>query len=268
MNKFVMSAIVVIVSLATSGCATSLWELRYGKDKPPISYTFLQDVGKRDGIYAWRPDTAAAVSLAVYVRDEKGNVVVYQKDGKSVPLYEQKTCVMSAAAIKARDSEGGFNLSITTPESATGGELGAITRELQKITVLSSKSEAATFLDVALFGICMASMNGYVDQAEAQALIQDAITQAAGIASAAEQTKTQALAAGSDQALPPLAPIGPGKPTVKPTDPGIPKKPVTKAPKPMPTPAPEDAAPEGVDVQKEEERPGVAPGSEGTKSSQ
>lgn len=208
MNKCIAVAVILATSFTFSGC-TSLYELKFGKEKAPISFSYLTQDGKSDGIHAWKPDASAAVSMSKYLRDSNQKIINYERDramfeynrrgkiirkyyeGKeTVNLYEQKTCVMSAAAIKARDSEGGFTLNVTVPEGVgTGVELGGVVRELQKITALQSKDEAATFLDVALFGICMASMNGYISPVEVQQLIREAIIQSASIAKSIEKTK-------------------------------------------------------------------------------
>ncbi|OXL18920.1 hypothetical protein [Psychrobacter sp. DAB_AL32B] len=221
MNKFTAVAVILATSFTFSGC-TSWYELKFGKEKAPISFSYLTQDGKSDGIHAWKPDASAAVSMSRYLRDSDGKIITYERDramfkynqkgkitekyyeGKeTVNLYEQKTCVMSAAAIKARDSEGGLTLNVTVPEGVgTGVELGGVVRELQKITTLQSKDEAATFLDVALFGICMASMNDYISPVEVPLLMQEAIKQSASIATAIEKTKKDVMS--TDASLNPM----------------------------------------------------------------
>ncbi len=187
MKKFIVVAVVLGASFIFSGC-TSVYELKYGKEKPSISHTFLEDAGKRNGIYAWKPDSSAAVSFTAYTRDKEGNLVPSNNTINPSYLFEQKACVMSAAAIKARDSEGGLTLNITPPTSGVKADFDAIIREVEKITLLSKKHEAATFLDVAFFGICMASINGSINSSQVDKLMSEAIIYASSIANGANIT--------------------------------------------------------------------------------
>lgn len=227
-------AIMLFLAMTTmTGCATSVWEMKYGKEKPPISYAFVEDGASLDGIYAWKPDAVAAVSRAAYEPNaEKNSVITYDmpvrdENGKYVdkkfPLYKRKTCVMSAAAIKERNSEGGLNLTVNAPTGKTGGTVGAVSRELQKVTILASTSEAATFLDVAMFGICMAAMNGDLDGQATIELFKHSITEAASIARIREQTKNE-IAADKDGAVDiKIPPVTTGKPPAEVADPSVPK---------------------------------------------
>ena len=197
MKEYITMIAIAIVSLAFSGC--SVWDLKYGKEKPKITYSYLTDNSKRDGIHAWNPDTSAAVSMTKYLKDGQGSLINNEDDENITYFYEQKTCVMSAAAIKARDSEGGLTINVTPPSGTdTGVNLGAVTRELQKITMLQNKNEAATFLDVAFFGICMASMNDSINKTEVKSLMDTAITNAAAIANGVEQPEVKVKSSGSD----------------------------------------------------------------------
>ena len=223
MNKCIAVAGILATSVTFGGC-TSLYELKYGKEKAPISFSYLTEDGKSDGVHAWKPDASAAVSMSKYLKNPQGEMISYERNRaylesktgnlfkrtekyktvkETAYFYEQKTCVMSAAAIKARDSEGGLTINVTVPEGVgTGVELGGVVRELQKITALQSKDEAATFLDVALFGICMASMNGYISPVEVPFLIQEAIKQSATIATTIEKTKQNVIS--TDPSLNPI----------------------------------------------------------------
>lgn len=221
-----------LATITMTGCATSVWEMKYGKEKPPISYAFAEDGASLDGIYAWKPDAVAAVSRAVYtVNEETNSVITYDmpvrdENGiyviKGLPLYHRKTCVMSAAAIKERNSEGGFNLTVNPPAGDTGGTVGAVSRELQKVTILASMSEAATFLDVAMFGICTAAMNGDLNE-QTKDLFKHSITEAASIARIREQTKKDIATDRSSADSMKIAPATPGTPPAEAADPGVPK---------------------------------------------
>ncbi len=237
MNKYIMIVAILAASVTFSGC--SVWDLKYGKEKPKITYSYLIQEGKTNGLHAWNPDTSAAVSMAKNIRDSKGEIVSYEKQTidkldkkgrqtvdstkiiEQIYLYEQKTCVMSAAAIKARDSESGFIIDVT-PLNGTdaSANLSAVTRELQRITMLQSKNEAATFLDVAFFGICMASMNDSINETEVKSLMSTAITSAVAIANGVEQTENLIISSESDpKAL--TSKIVMGKPIINPVNSGM-----------------------------------------------
>lgn len=254
-------AILLFLAMTTmTGCATSVWEMKYGKEKPPISYAFVEDGASLDGIYAWKPDAVAAVSRAAYEpNSEKNSVItldmpVRDRNGeyvaKKFPLYKRKTCVMSAAAIKERNSEGGLNLTVNAPTGETGGTVGAVSRELQKVTILASTSEAATFLDVAMFGICMVAMNGDLNE-QTKELFKHSITEAASIARIREQTKNE-IAADKDGVVNiKIAPVTPGKPPAEVADPGVPKA--------QPKPNTNSAAPAGRETATAVVQPNIYP---------
>lgn len=237
MNKYITIISILAASFTFSGC--SVWDLKYGKEKPKITYSYLTQEGKTNGLHAWNPDTSAAVSMAKNLRDSKGEIVSYEKitidklDKKGrqtadstkiteqIYLYEQKTCVMSAAAIKARDSESGLTIKVNPVNGTeTSANFGAVTRELQKITMLQSKNEAATFLDVAFFGICMASMNDSIDKTEVKTLMSTAITSAAAIANGVEKSIDEVSSSSADLGLS-ISTIVIGKPITNPVSSGI-----------------------------------------------
>lgn len=202
MKVFIAVAVVLAASFISSGCtSTSLYEAKYGKEKPIPSFATLTNNEARNGIFIWRPDSSAAVSLAVYKRDVAGNLVGPNPrkriiDGvtieDSVYLHEQKACVMSSAAARSRDSAGGVNIQVAPP-AGTAIDVGAVAAEIQKNTLLSTTSEANTFLDVALFGICMSSMNGFIEPGDVSILIRDAVEKAATIAMEAEKANQKKL---------------------------------------------------------------------------
>lgn len=217
MKDFIAVAVILGAGFAFSGCTnTSFYDAKWGRDKPKTSFMVLDSSEARNGIYSWRPDTVAAVSRGVYAKDKQGQIITYEKSVSyvkseptnkfkkkeygtrkiSVPYYEQKLCVMSAAAIKAQDSEGG--LVINVPVSAAGAksevDFRAVVREIQRVTELSRKKEAATFLDIALFNICLASMNGYIEDPEIiRSLVMEAIAKSATIAELEAETKQKEL---------------------------------------------------------------------------
>ena len=60
MNKYIMIVAILAASVTFSGC--SVWDLKYGKEKPKITYSYLIQEGKTNGLHAWNPDTSAAVN--------------------------------------------------------------------------------------------------------------------------------------------------------------------------------------------------------------
>jgi len=199
---FIVVSMVLGASFIFSGCtSTSLYEAKYGKEKPIPSFVTLTNKEARNGVFIWRPDSSAAISLAVYNRDINGNLVEPSKRQRlvegviiedSVYLHEQKACVMSSAAARARDSSGGVNIQVAQP-AGIAVDLGAVAAEIQKNTLLSTTSEANTFLDVALFGICMSSMNGFIEPKEVPQLIKDVVEKAATIAMEAEKANQRVV---------------------------------------------------------------------------
>ena len=193
MKKIVVLSMMLGSGLIFSGCtSTSLYETKYGKEKPIPSFATLSNESARNGIFIWRPDSSAVVTLAVYNKDADGNLIEPRKRQRivnetiledTVYLHEQKACVMAAATARARDSVGGFNVNIDAPVGSTEVDIGAVAAEVQKNTLLLSTSEANTFLDVALFGICMSSINGSISSDHAKTLMSEAIRTAASIAS-------------------------------------------------------------------------------------
>lgn len=163
----------------------------WSADKPKPSFAFVSSQHAA-GIFAWNPDAAVSVvqnrplldanSSPIYrdviERDTAGNEQVIRN-----PMTEPKTCVISAAAIRVRDTEAGA--SFTPPKDV--GELRVIWRELQKIAILGSPSAAATYLDVAMFGICLAAMNNHIDQKETAALIAQALKEASQLGLGAQR---------------------------------------------------------------------------------
>ncbi len=230
MKNFMAVAVILSVSFTFSGCnSTSLYETLWGKEKPTATNSLIDNKEAVSGVFIWKPDASAAVTLSVYEKDSKGNFIPFERskpilesetigifsESKShgiykqnvkrtyreetekeiAYLYQQKACVMSSAAIKLRNSDSGISLDV--PASLTGTitevELRAAAKEFQKVTALTSKNEATTFLDVALFNICMASINGLIAPEEVAGLINNAVEKAATFAIEVETTKQQTL---------------------------------------------------------------------------
>ncbi|MBV2159112.1 hypothetical protein EUC41_01195 [Achromobacter denitrificans] len=177
-------AVCVVVG-GLSGCGA------WSADKPKPSFAFVSSEHAA-GIFAWKPDAAVSVVQNRPLLDANNSPIyreVIEKDkagneqSTRHSMTEPKTCVMSAAAIRVRDAEAG--ISLTPPKDV--GELSAVWRELQKIAILGSPSAAATYLDVAMFGICLAAMNNHIDQKETAALIAQALKEASQLGLGAQK---------------------------------------------------------------------------------
>ena len=207
MKKIVVLSMILGSSLIFNGCtSTSVYEAKYGKEKPIPSFATLSNESARNGIFIWRPDSSAVVSLAVYNKDADGNFVGPRKRQRlvdktvledSVYLHEQKACVMSSATARARDSVGGFKVDVVPPAGNTRVNVGAVAAEMQKNTLLLATSEANTFLDIAFFGICMSSINGSIDNDDAKALMSEAIQSAVSIAKGTSIQTTEEVSSSS-----------------------------------------------------------------------
>jgi len=147
-----------------SGCGWSAWEAKWGPDKPHISYVSLEP-GKTppDKLYVWNPNNNAAY-------------VFREMNGKE---RSTSACLASADVAKARNTEGEIKIDLgKILEDAT---LEGKQKILDTVTKLSERNEAASFLNVALFHICMMAGAEKIKDAEVGALIGKAIEEAAKI---------------------------------------------------------------------------------------
>ncbi|ULA63382.1 MAG: hypothetical protein LZF86_110077 [Nitrospira sp.] len=163
----------VAITLVLSGCGMSAWELKWGSDKPHISYASL-DSGKdqADKIYVWNPNNNAA-----YVFHKDGQDPD-KKEGevKRLPVEVTGACMASADVAKARSYEGEIKLDLG--KLADDASLEQKQKVLDTVTKLSERNEAASFLNVALFHICMMAGAGKIDQSQANTLMLKAIEEA------------------------------------------------------------------------------------------
>lgn len=147
-----------------SGCGWSVWEAKWGPDKPHISYVSLEP-GKTppDKLYVWNPNNNAA-----YVFHE-----MKEKERST------SACLASADVAKTRNTEGEIKIDLgKILEDAT---LEGKQKILDTVTKLSERNEAASFLNVALFHICMMAGAEKIKDAEVGTLIGKAIEEAAKI---------------------------------------------------------------------------------------
>lgn len=148
-----------------SGCGWSAWEAKWGPDKPHISYVSLESGRTQaDKLYVWNPNNNAA-----YVFHEIIN-------GKELST---SACLASADVAKARNTESEIKIDLgKILEDAT---LEGKQKILDTVMKLSERNEAASFLNVALFHICMLAGAEKIKDAEVSTLIGKAIEEAAKI---------------------------------------------------------------------------------------
>ncbi len=157
--------LVLVATASMSGCATSAWDLRYGADKPHISYVSLSASETRnDKLYVWNPNNNAAY---IYVENNKASA-----------------CVASADVAKARSTENELKIDIgKILDTVDSAKLEDKLKIVDNITKLGERTEKATYLNVALFHICMLAGAGKLDQSAVRALVEQAIEKSATLGS-------------------------------------------------------------------------------------
>ncbi len=160
----------VVLSFMFGGCGWSAWEAKWGPDKPHISYVSLtSDETQPDKLYVWNPNNNAAYVFQKYLRGES----------KGLPVEVTGACMASADVAKARSFEGEIKLDLG--KLADDASLEQKQKVLDTVTKLSERNEAASFLNVALFHICMMAGAEKIDRIQANALMLKAIEEAAKV---------------------------------------------------------------------------------------
>ncbi|MBJ9705133.1 hypothetical protein [Acinetobacter calcoaceticus] len=167
----------IIAIAATSGC-TSFWELKYGPNKPSISFVSLNPVESQkqpDKIYAWTTDSNAA-----YVFKNPAN-------GLGVP----SACIVNADVAKSRSVENALTAKLgELTGKLSGAELTQTLKTIESLTKLSGRDNVNTsFLNVALFHICMEAGAGHLDQGAVKELMSEAIKAATSLNSHNQTTQ-------------------------------------------------------------------------------
>ncbi|WP_337080217.1 hypothetical protein [Acinetobacter pittii] len=163
----------IMTIVVTSGC-TSFWELKYGPNKPSISFVSLNAVENQpDKIYAWTIDSNAA-----YVFKNPTN-------GLGVP----SACIVNADVAKSRSVENALTAKLgELTGELSGAELTQTLKTIESLTKLSGRDNVNTsFLNVALFHICMEAGAGHLNQEAVKELMSEAI-KAASLLSSHNQT--------------------------------------------------------------------------------
>lgn len=162
-------ALAAMQTLFLSGCATSAWEAKWGADKPHISYVSLE-AGKTqlDKLYVWNPNNNAAY--------------IFQNTGSATTA-----CMASADVAKARNYENELKVDLgKVLDKIDSAKIEEKLKVIDTVTKLSEKGESASFLNVAMFHICMMAGSGKITPSEANALMSKAIDKAAEVAKPAK----------------------------------------------------------------------------------
>lgn len=150
---------IAVVGLALTGCASppSVWELKYGPDKPQFSYVRQSDGTKTGDLYVWNPNTTAAYINA------SGNA-----------------CIQSANVFRVNSGSTAGKLGADTlGQGVAGLDVGYAAQSAQAAMLLASQDAKGTFLSLAMFNLCMLAANGSLKPEQLPALIEKAITSAA-----------------------------------------------------------------------------------------
>lgn len=162
-----VSILLVVVTL--SGCATSAWEAKYGPDKPHISYVSLKtEENQPDKLYVWNPNNNAAY--------------IFQNTGSATAA-----CLASADVAKGRSYENELKIDLgKVLDKVDSAKIEDKLKIIDTVTKLSEKGESASFLNVAMFHICMMAGAGKLTNAEANNLMSKAIDKAAEVSKPAK----------------------------------------------------------------------------------
>ncbi len=160
-----------------AGCS---WrEFVTGAPKPQISYVKLTGSDKEpvDKIYVWNPDTSAAY---IYPTN---NSQINAANGDSVTAYivnysAGKACIYGADVFKTIDSEFDSSATIKAINDIDGLDASTKGKLIENVTKISEKDEAAAYLSVAMFNLCMIGANQNIKDDQMAELIEVALEQA------------------------------------------------------------------------------------------
>lgn len=163
---------VALPLIMLGGCATSVWEAKWGADKPHISYVSLEDAKQSpDKLYVWNPNNNAAY--------------IFQNGGSA-----SAACLASADVAKARNYESEFKVDLGKMfDKIDSAKVEDTLKIIDTVTKLSERGESASFLNVAMFHICMMAGAGKISPTEANTLMAKAIDKAAEISKPVSTSK-------------------------------------------------------------------------------
>jgi len=161
--------IALVTMMALNGCATSVWEAKWGHDKPHISYVSLDSAATQiDKLYVWNPNNNAAY--------------IFQSGGTTTGA-----CLASADVAKSRNYESEVKVDLgKILDKVDSAKLEDKLKIIETVTKLSDKGGPASFLNVAMFHICMMAGAGKITQAEASTLMSKAIIESAKLSGVAQ----------------------------------------------------------------------------------
>ncbi|WP_155122387.1 hypothetical protein [Burkholderia ubonensis] len=143
----------------------SLWDLRYGNDKPQYSYILNSRGPNGDSpsstgdLMIWNPNTNAA-----YIT----------KEGKA--------CIQAADVYRIASTAAAAQLKADTPGSkAATIDASASSSSTESAMALSSQDVRGTFLSIALFNLCILASNDKVASTEIATVFMHAVDQAAAM---------------------------------------------------------------------------------------
>jgi hypothetical protein len=147
MKTLVTLPLLLAVALFSFGCShvPSVWELKYGADKPQFSY-ILPERDKQKGasdpgdLLIWNPNTNAA-----YLHPA-GKACIQAAD-----VYR-----VSSANANAGFKAGALGSKLSDVDVTTSNQM------VQAALALSNQDAKGTFLSVALFNLCMLHANGAI----------------------------------------------------------------------------------------------------------
>ncbi|WP_434703124.1 hypothetical protein J3P85_19565 [Pseudomonas sp. Z1-12] len=167
--KRIKVAVFLVSIFLLGGCATSVWEAKWGHEKPHISYVSLDAAATQvDKLYVWNPNNNAAY--------------IFQSGGATTGA-----CLASADVAKSRNYESEIKVDLgKVLDKVDSAKLEDKLKIIETITKLSDKGGPASFLNVAMFHICMMAGSGKITPTDANTLMSTAITESAKLSGVAE----------------------------------------------------------------------------------
>lgn len=155
MARYLCFASLCLVQLTLAGC--SAWQAKWGPDKPHISYASLEskEESPLDKIYVWNPNHNAAYIFS---------------DGRGA-------CIASADVAKTRSYDYDIKASVEKLLAAPEADVSLKTKLslVESVTQLSQKDAASTFLNTAMFHICMIAAAKNIPPDEVSELLSKAL---------------------------------------------------------------------------------------------
>jgi hypothetical protein len=147
----------------------------------------------RDRVYDWSPGKAAAIGVDQWIGDGPGG---------HAKTNGMKMCVLTAASANTSATSASGSINVSSPSKVTVSANGSVIAE-QGVVMLHNENAAATWLDIALFHLCMMSANtNTIDQNAMPALVESAFRSSLEIAKAGSQWAPNQIAQPPDTQQP------------------------------------------------------------------